>query len=138
MTTVPAILICTNAVKDDCNRVFDATGRGPTTFSRAMVAADDDTATYLSTPTHWLAQDMSATDDSTITWLAMTDGDLPQISGVWGEGGVISAADAMAACGGGNLNVYSAGGLLDETAVLAWRNSVIAGAGLKFRPDEPI
>lgn len=138
MTTVPAILICTNAVKDDCNRVFDATGRGPATFSCAMVAADDDTATYLSTPTHWLAQDMSATDDLTITWLAMTDGDLPQISGVWGEGGVISAAAAMAACGGGNLNVYSAGGLPDEAAVLAWRDSVIAGAGLKFRPDEPV
>lgn len=138
MSAVPAILICTDAVKTDCNLVWNATGRGPNTFSVPLVAADDETATYETAPTHWLAQDMSATAELAVTWLAMCDGDLPQITGVWGEEGVISAQDAMAACGGGNLQVYSAGGLIEGNAAIEWRNAILAGRNLKLRPDEPI
>lgn len=138
MANVPTILICAHAVKTDCNLVWDATGRGPNTFSVPLVAADDDEADHTTTPTHWLAQDMSATDTLAVTWLAMTEGDLPQINGVWGEEGVISAPDAMAACGNGNLQVYSAGGLVEGNAAIEWRNAILAGRNLKLRPDEPI
>lgn len=69
---------------------------------------------------------------------ATTNGDLPQISGVWGVDGVISAEDAMAACGGGNLQVYSAGGLVEGNAAIEWRDAILAGRNLKLRPDEPI
>lgn len=137
MAAVPAILICTDATKADCNRVFDATGRGPATFSVPLVALDDDGATWETPATHWLAQDMSATAELAVTWLAMTDGDLPQIGGVWGENGVISAQDAMAACSGGNLAVYSAGGLVEEQQAIEWRNAILAGRNLKLRPNEP-
>lgn len=138
MSAVPAILICAHAVKADCNLVWDATGRGPNTFSVPLVAADDTEADHTTTPTHWLAQDMSATADLAVIWLAVTDGDLPQINVVWGVDGVISAEDAMAACGGGNLQVYSAGGLVDGNAAVEWRNAILDGRNLKLRPDEPI
>ena len=138
MSAVPAILICAHAVKADCNLVWDATGRGPSTFSVPLVAADDDEADYTTTPTHWLAQDMSATAELAVSWLGTTNGDLPQISGVSGVDDVISAEDAMAACGGGNLQVYSAGGLVEGNAAVEWRNAILAGRNLKLRPDEPI
>lgn len=138
MAETPTIIITTDAAKVDVNRVFDATGRGPATCSVPLVAADDETATYETPATHWFGQDMSATDDLAITWLAMTEGDLPQINGVWGEDGVISAQDAMAACGSGNLQVYSAGGLVEGNAAIEWRNAILAGRNLKLRPDEPI
>jgi hypothetical protein len=137
MSAVPAILICTDAVKTDANLVWNATGRGPNTFSVPLVA-DDENATYETPATHWLAQDMSATAALAVTWLGMTNGDLPQISGVWGVDGVISAQDAMAACMGGNLQVYSAGGLIEGNAAIEWRNAILAGRGLIIRPDEPI
>jgi hypothetical protein len=137
MSAVPAILICTDAVKTDANLVWNATGRGPSTFSVPLVA-DDENATHETPATHWLAQDMSATAALAVTWLGMTNGDLPQISGVWGVDGVISAQDAMAACMGGNLQVYSAGGLIEGNAAIEWRNAILAGRGLIIRPDEPI
>jgi len=137
MANVPAILICADAKHTDCNRTFDAIGRGPNTFSVALVAASDDSATYQSPATHWLGQDMSATDELTSIWLAMTNGEMPAITGSWGEDGIISEVDAVAACTSGNLQVYSAGGLIDSAAAMAWRNAVLEGAGLKLRPDEP-
>lgn len=138
MSAVPAILICADAVKVNANLVWEATGRGPNTFSVPLVAADDENADHTTTPTHWLAQDMSATAELAVTWLATTNGDLPQISGVWGVDGVISAEDAMAACGGGNLQVYSAGGLIEGNAAIEWRDAILAGRNLRIRPDEPI
>jgi len=138
MAETPTIIITTDAAKVDVNRVFDATGRGPATCSVPLVAADDETATYETPATHWFGQDMSATDDLAITWLAMTQGDLPLISGTWGEDGVISAQDAQAACMNGNLWIFSAGGIQTTQERDNWRDSVIAGMGLKRRPDEPI
>lgn len=141
MANVPAILVIKDSKKANANLVFDAMGRGPATFSVPLVAADDDDADHTTTPTHWLAQDMSATDTLTTVWLAMTDGDLPQIGGVWGENGVISAQDAMDAMGGGKFQVYSAGGLdvdANPNAATDWRESVLAGANLKRRPDAPL
>jgi hypothetical protein len=137
---VPAILICTNTAKTNANRTWDAIGRGPNTFSVPLVAGNDANATHETEPTHWLALDMDATTERAVTWLGITQGNLPAPNGVWGEDGVISAQDAMAACMNGNVHVHSWGGgdSNNTTERDQWKAGILTGRNLKLRPDEPI
>lgn len=134
----PTICICTAAARTNINLIWEAMGRGPGTFSRKLCAVDPN-ATYEEPATHYLMQDMSATDENVAIWSAMAENnDLPPITGTWGEDGVISSQDAQAAISSGNLFVFPAYGLDGEQSELDWRNGVLAGMGLQFVPDEPI
>ena len=78
-----------------------------------------------------------STDSQVAIWQAMTQGNLPPLPDgtVWGEEGVISAADAMAASDGAVFHVYSAAGEIEPTDHVA---AVLATEGLQYVPDEPI
>ena len=125
MTNVPCILIVLTANVTGMNRVIEAQGRGPGSFSRRLVAVN----TAGPVIAHF-AQDMSATDALETSWRAMaSDRDLPAISGVWGEDGIISAADAQTAMTG--LTVHSIAG----DVPLGWTASTLAGHGYAFEPE---
>jgi len=128
---LPSLVIVTAAARTDANRVWDAMGRGPSTFIRRLTT--DDPALVSSEATHYCMFDTSASDSDVAEWQAMTEGNLPAISGTWGADGVIEAADAQAATAGAVMQVYSAAG---DVVPLDFVNSVIAGRGLSFVPDD--
>lgn len=137
MSNLPAIAICTAAVVTNVNRVWEeGLLRGPNNLSRKLCPIDP-LATHETPATHYMMQDMSAQDTDVAVWQGLCAGNLPE--GVsWGEFGIISGADAIAACGGGNMQVYSAAGLETSEQAADWREGVLLGVGLQFVPDEPI
>jgi len=131
MRNEPAILIVTEAHHVAVDAVLAAQGRGAGTFvqGRRLVAVGTTTPIVAR-----LAQDQSATDVLTAAWLSYaSSGDLPDIAGVWGEGGIISAADAMAAHSG--LTVHSYAGAAPGGD---WAASVLASHGYAFEPQPEI
>ena len=134
----PAIIICTVAAREDINLIWEAMGRGPNNISVRLCAINPE-PTRETLPTHYMMQDMSATDVDTVHWQAMAEvGLLPPIDGEWGGAGLISALDAQAAISDGNMQVYIASGIATPELRDAWRNGVLLGAGLRFIPDEPM
>lgn len=132
---LPRIAIVTAAAYTDVNRICQAMGLGTAYFTRKLCAIDEN-ATFETPPTHWMVQDMSAQSSEQDMWQGMAqEADLPPISGVWGEDGVISAQDAQAALAFGNLKVDTTAG---EDNPTAWRDGILLGRGLMFVPDEPI
>ena len=133
---LPAILFADVAQAADINLVFSAMGKGEDTIAVPCVAVDDDEATPISTPTRYMAQDMSATDSDVAIWQAMCDGDLPPLPEgvVWGVNGIIAAEDAMAALTG-HLVVISGAGLDTPEKVQAFLAGALAGQSLKLRPE---
>jgi len=130
MSTEPAILIVTEAHHVAVDAVLEAQGRGSGTFinGRRLVASGTSSPVVAR-----LAQDMSATGDLTAAWIAYAaTGDLPDIAGVWGEDGVISASAAMAAHDG--LTVHSYAG----NAPTNWTASVLASHGYAFEPEPEV
>lgn len=134
----PCIAVCAASARTNINLIWEAMGRGPNNISRPLCAIDP-LATYQTPPTHYMMQDMSATDTDTAVWQVMAeDGTLPAIEGDWGVGGIISEVDAEAALASGNLQIYIASGIPTPELRDAWRNGVLLGAGLQFLPDEPL
>jgi hypothetical protein len=131
MTTQPVICIVTAAAKNNANLVWAAMDRGPDTFSRKLTTDADPTTS--STVTHYLMADSSSSVTDVAAWQALANGDLPQIDGTWGVGGVIEAADAQAATSAANLQVYSASG---DVQPLDHANAILASRGLGFVPEE--
>ncbi len=132
--TLPTICIITDAHKSAANRVWEAMGRGPGTFSIPIV--NDPAATWDSPATHWLMADDSAMPADVAAWQALQRGDLPPVPAgvVWGENGVIDAASAMAAVTASNLQVYSASGDVQAAEHMA---GILAGRGLYKRAPPP-
>jgi hypothetical protein len=138
MSGLPCIMIAKAAVRTNVNLVLEAQGRGPGSLSRKMCAIDPN-ATWETPATHYMMQDMSATDTLVASWQAACNGDLPDIgTNVWGQNGIISSIDAQTACGNGNMQVYSAAGLVSGEDATNWRDGTFAGIGLQFVPDMPI
>lgn len=133
---LPFIAIVTDAKKTDLNLVFNAMGWGPNTFTRKCCAISP-SATHLTPPTHWLTSAAAATDSDVAMLQAMTNGDLPDLPEgvVWGVDGVISAADAIAACDGAVFHVYSAAGDIEPVDHAA---AVLASEGLQYVPEPEI
>lgn len=133
---LPYIAIVTDAQKTNLNLVFAAMGEGPETFTRKCCAIDPN-ATHETPPTHWLTSAAAATDSDVAMLQAMTEGNLPALPEgvVWGEDGVISAADAMAASDGSVFHVYSAAGDIEPADHAA---AVLASEGLQFVPSMPL
>lgn len=130
MSYLPCILICTEAHHVDADAVIAAQGRGAGSFvqGRHLVAVNT-TGPVIAR----LCQDMSATPELEASWRAFAaNADLPQIEGVWGEDGVISAAAAQAASAG--LTVHSVAGNVPPN----WTASVLASHGYAFEPEPEI
>lgn len=131
MANLPTLCICAAAVRTNVNMVWAAMGRGPNAFIRKVT--DQAPPNANATTTHYLMNDESAIKADVDAWQAMASGDLPQISGTWGENGVIEAADAQAACAAANLQCYTASGSVTPTEHAA---GVLSGRGL-YLQDEP-
>lgn len=130
------VALITAAYRDDINLVFAARGMGPETFIR-KVCAIDPLATPETPPTHWLSSNAAGSQDELNILTAMTEGDLPDLPDgvVWGEEGVISAADAMEASDGSVFQVYSAAGDIEPVDHVA---AVLASRGLQYVPEPPL
>ncbi|ATC34178.1 hypothetical protein CA606_18585 [Caulobacter vibrioides] len=135
MSHLPVIMICTAAAQTNINRVWEAMGRGPGTFSRKLTTAPAPTTE--SPATHYLSSDASTDQATVAVWQGFAGGDLPPLPEgvVWGENGVISAADAMAAITGANLQIYSASG---DVEPIDHANGVLLGRGLKWVPEPEV
>lgn len=133
---LPFVALVTDAFKTDLNRTLAAVGWGPESFTR-KVCAIDPSATWETAPTHWLTSHAGASDTDVAMLQAMTNGDLPILpeGTVWGENGVISAADAMAASDGAVFHVYSAAGDIEPTDHVS---AVLAAEGLQYVPEPPL
>lgn len=130
MSNVPSILIVTEAHHIAVDAVLAAQGRGAGAFTmgRHLVAVGTSGPILAR-----MCQDMSATAELEAAWRAYAaSGDLPDIVGVWGEDGIISAADAQAASVG--LSVHSVAGVVPA----GWTDSVLAGHGYAFEPEPEI
>lgn len=129
------VCIVTDAQKTNINLVFAARGMGPETFTRKLCATG--AATPATPPTHWLMS--MATGDATelAVLQAMTEGDLPDLPEgvVWGEDGVISAANAMAATAASVFHVYSAAGDIEPVDHVA---AVLVSEGLQYVPEPEV
>lgn len=130
MTIQPVIAVAAAATIVNTRKVWEAQGLGSEAFSRALT--NDPSPTPESTVTHYMMSDDSCTVEMVAAWQAMANGDLPQINGVWGEAGVIEAADAMEATNATNLQVYSASG---DVVPLDHANAILASRDLSFVPD---
>lgn len=133
---LPFVAVITNAKKNDWNRIGAAIGWGPETFTRKLCAINP-SATPSTPPTHWLCSAAAATDSDVAMLQAMTNGDLPILpeGSVWGEDGVISAADAMAASHGSVFHVYSAAGDIEPVDHVA---AVLVSEGLQYVPEPEV
>lgn len=133
---LPFVAIVADAHKTNLNATLDAVGWGPESFTRKCCAINP-SATFETPPTHWLCSAAAATDADVAMLQAMTQGDLPDLPEgvVWGENGVISAANAMAASGGSVFHVYSAAGDIEPVDHVA---AVLATEGLQLVPDPPL
>lgn len=129
-TRVPSILIALEANHIALDRVLEAQGQGSGTFiqGRHLVAIGTSSPILAR-----FAQDMSATAELEASWRAFAaNADLPEITGVWGEDGVIGAAAAQAASAG--LTVHSVAGEVPPN----WAASVLAAHGYEFEPEPEI
>jgi hypothetical protein len=133
---LPCVCIVTDAQKTNLNLTFAAMGMGPETFTRKCCAIDPG-ATDATPPTHWLMSYVGATDSDVAIYQEMTAGNLPPLpeGTVWGENGVISAANAMTASDGAVFHVYSAAGVIEPVDHVA---AVLASEGLQYVPDPPL
>lgn len=132
MANIPCICLATAAAAPDLDKVWEAMGRGPGNFTQAaqLVTPSEDPEAI----THYLMQDMNATESDEALWRAFAaSADLPPIQGIWGEDGIISAADAQAASAG--LTVYSMAGTGNANA---WREGIIEANGLASPPPMDI
>lgn len=130
------VCIVTDAQKVNVNRVFAARGLGPETFTRKLCAINPG-ATYETAPTHWLASNAAGDQAELNVLTAMTEGDLPEpsLGNVWGENGVISAADAMTATDGSVFQVYSAAGDVEPSDHVV---ALLASRTLQYVPEPPL
>lgn len=133
MTSQPCVGVVKAADRDNTNKVWEAWGKGPGTFSRKLTT--DANPTTSSTVTHYLFADSSTSVEDVAIIQAMANGDLPPLPTgyAWGVDGVISAVDALAAIDGDSLQCYSASG---NVTPLDHCNAILASRGLKWVPDE--
>lgn len=129
-------VVVTSAVaRTNANRVWDALGRGPNTFSQPLSSNGQAPAT------HYYGHDV-IDGDMAEQWSELVNGTLPE-SVTWGESGVISEADALAAVTAGNVRVNVATPLYDALTApggitaAQHRATAFAAYGLmEFPPEE--
>ena len=107
---INVIGIATAAAVDNVNLVLQAMGRGPGNISRKATTVAD--PAWDATPTHYFMSDQGVTPEFQAQLLGFANGDLPPLPEgvVWGEEGVISAQDALAAIASPNFSFASFSG----------------------------
>lgn len=101
--SINIIGIATASALVNINAVLEAMGRGPGNISRKATTVAD--PAWDAEPTHYFMSDQGVTPEFQAQLLGFSSGDLPPLpEGVlWGEDGVISAADALAAISSSNF-----------------------------------
>lgn len=126
--------ICSAAHRTNLNLAFAAMGMGPDVMTRRIT--DDPAPTTSSEPTHFGMYDASAKVEDGVTYASAKDGFLPNtdVNGqpiYWGENGIISEPDAVAAFQSFEFWIN------DSTmATPDFAAAIMAQAGLIYVPDE--
>jgi hypothetical protein len=139
-TSLPYLGVAKAAAITNVRLTLGAMGLGFGGLGVPMVAKTDDTATSATEPTGYMQYDGSADSDLVATLQALVDGDVPglDINGnpiLWGQDGVISQVDAIAAFGTENVQVISAAGV-PAALLQTWRDENISALGYKLRPED--
>lgn len=97
------IAVTTAANQVNINLVLEAMGRGPGSLGQPV--STDPNVAWNGTATHFFMSDQGAPQWLADAFLAFGNNDLPQLPDgtVWGENGVISAADALQAINPSNF-----------------------------------
>ena len=138
----PCAVIVKATSKADAEAVMTAYRGGTIEFGRALIAVDTVDPTPSTTPTHWLMFDASTSHDNVVVYLAFADNDLPPLadpSAVWGQNGLISAAEAMEAVNAVNMQVYATSGDVNPSELIEGQDGeggLLRGRGLRYRPME--
>lgn len=142
MSTVNIIGIGAVAAVVNINLVLEAMGRGPNSLSRpACVKPTPENGlpevTWETTPTHRYMSDQGVTSEFAAILHGFANGDLPPLpeGTVWGEDGVISAADALAAIASTNFAFGSFNEAFTPGQQVA---AALDALGLVRVPDEPL
>jgi hypothetical protein len=133
--TVNIIGIGAIAAVTNINLVLEAMGRGPNSLSRP--ATTNPAPTWETAPTHKYMSDQGVTGEFAAILLGFANGDLPPLppGTVWGEEGVISAADALAAITSENFAFASFNEAFTPGEQVA---AALDALGLVIVPDPPL
>lgn len=133
--TVNIIGIGAIAAVADINLVFEAMGRGPNNLSRPATSTPN--PTWETAATHKYMSDQGVTGEFAAILLGFANGDLPPLPDgvVWGEDGVISAADALAAITADNFAFASFNEAFTPGEQVA---AALDALGLTIVPDPPL
>lgn len=133
--TVNIIGIGAIAAVTNINLVLEAMGRGPNSLSRKATSTAN--PTWETAATHKYMSDQGVTGEFAAILLGFANGDLPPLpeGTVWGENGVISASDALAAITAENFAFAS----FNEAFTPGEQVEAALGAlGLNIVPDPPL
>lgn len=133
--TVNIIGIATVAAVTNVNLVLQAMGRGPNNISRPATTTAN--PTWETAATHKYMSDQGVTGEFAAILLGFANGDLPPLPEgvVWGEDGVISAADALAAITAENFAFASFNEAFTPGEQVA---AALSALGLAIVPDPPL
>ena len=133
--TVNIIGIGALSAVENINKVLEAMGRGPNSLSRPATSTPN--PTWETAPTHKYMSDQGATGEFAAILLGFANGDLPPLpeGTVWGENGVISAADALAAITADNFAFASFNEAFTPGEQVA---AALDAFGLTIVPDPPL
>lgn len=137
-TPLPYLGVTSAANVDAVRLVLGAMGTGWGGFGVVLIGIND-TDIPTATPTGYYQYDASASSDLVATLQALAGGDVPglDINGnpiLWGENGIISQADAIAAFSDNKVQIISAVGV-QSSLLESWRDENVGVLGYKKRTD---
>lgn len=137
-TPLPYLGVTSAANVDAVRLVLGAMGTGWGGFGVVLIGIND-TDIPTATPTGYYQYDASASSDLVATLQAIAGGDVPglDINGnpiLWGQNGIISQADAIAAFASNKVQIISAVGVGSEL-LERWRDENVGVLGYKKRTD---
>lgn len=133
--TVNIIGIGAVAAVENINLVLEAMGRGPNNLSRKATSTAN--PTWETAATHKYMSDQGVTGEFAAILLGFANGDLPPLPDgvVWGENGIISAADALEAITADNFAFASFNEAFTPGEQVA---AALDALGLTIVPDPPL
>lgn len=135
MSNLPVCIIVTAAAKANAEAVISAYRGGSVQFARGLIPADTPSPTHQSPATHWLMFDASTDQDNVVVYQGFAGGDLPPLAvpgAAWGDAGLVSAQDALAAVNASAMQVYSASGDVEPADFVA---GILSSRSLIYVPD---
>lgn len=136
--TRPSIIIVTAAARAVAEATITAAIGEQYGFSRGLIPASTQNPTYQTPPTHYLACDMTMSDERAEIFEMLMTGSLPPPAEdwqTWGVDGLPTEAEAIASVSGGVMQMFP----IDmEIEPFASCIATAAGLGLVFVPDPPL